>query len=258
MLVVGDVLAVAGTDVNAHLRLRAATLASGGVVSHGSAAGLWGLPVPISNDLVHVTVTVPTHRPIAGLCVHRRPLGPGDRSRVNEVDATSRRRTVLDCLLTWPDDRAADLLDHVLRCRMFTIDSLEQLAASASGDHGIVRLRQMLAASSAGSWSAAERKLHDLLRGARIRGWCANAAVSLLDGRTALIDVWFPAERVAIEVDGQAWHTDRTRFERDRARQNALILAGATVLRFTWTDITAAPERVVREVTSAVLSRRQG
>jgi very-short-patch-repair endonuclease len=51
-----------------------------------------------------------------------------------------------------------------------------------------------------------------------------------------------------IEVDGRAHHTTPDRFERDRERQNALVAAGWTVLRFTWRDLTTRPSAVVATV----------
>ncbi|MFN2535890.1 MAG: endonuclease domain-containing protein, partial [Pseudonocardiaceae bacterium] len=54
--------------------------------------------------------------------------------------------------------------------------------------------------------------------------------------------------RLAIEVDGWAWHSDVDRFATDRRRQNALVLAGWTVLRFTWNDLTCRPEAVIAQI----------
>ena len=49
------------------------------------------------------------------------------------------------------------------------------------------------------------------------------------------LDVAFKRERVAVEVDGWAYHSTSSAFENDRARQNALVVDGWLVLRFTWT-----------------------
>jgi very-short-patch-repair endonuclease len=65
-------------------------------------------------------------------------------------------------------------------------------------------------------------------------------------------DLAFPGCRLAVEVDGWAWHIDPDRFQRDRARQNALVLAGWTVLRFTWSDVTERPDRVVAQIRRAL------
>ena len=49
--------------------------------------------------------------------------------------------------------------------------------------------------------------------------------------------------------------TDEDLFESDRWRQNALVLEGWMVLRFTWTMITQDPDYVI-ETTRAALARR--
>ncbi len=66
------------------------------------------------------------------------------------------------------------------------------------------------------------------------------------------IDVAFPARRLAVEVDGWAWHSGVDRFRWDRQRQNALVNAGWRVLRFTWHDFTARPEAVIAEIRAAL------
>jgi very-short-patch-repair endonuclease len=59
-----------------------------------------------------------------------------------------------------------------------------------------------------------------------------------LRGRIAYIDVAFPEQKVAVEVDGRTAHGPWSdRFDDDRERQNALVAAGWRVLRFTWTHL---------------------
>ncbi len=64
-------------------------------------------------------------------------------------------------------------------------------------------------------------------------------------------DFLFEASRVVVEVDGFAYHSDAEAFNRDRTKQNALILARYVVLRFTWLDLTEYPDRVIAEVRRA-------
>ncbi len=61
----------------------------------------------------------------------------------------------------------------------------------------------------------------------------------------AVVDVALIASRIAIEVDGMAYHVDVDRFRRDRSRQNDLVALGWTVLRFTWADLTERPGYVI-------------
>ncbi|OWY60874.1 hypothetical protein B7486_66825 [cyanobacterium TDX16] len=53
---------------------------------------------------------------------------------------------------------------------------------------------------------------------------------------------------VAVEVDGFASRIDRSRFQDDRTRQNALVQAGWTVIRFTWEDVVKRPQLVVTTI----------
>jgi very-short-patch-repair endonuclease len=69
------------------------------------------------------------------------------------------------------------------------------------------------------------------------------------------VDVGFPGLKLALETDGLAFHSDSDDFHHDRVRQNAIILAGWQVLRFTWLDLTEYPERVIAEIRYAISAR---
>lgn len=59
------------------------------------------------------------------------------------------------------------------------------------------------------------------------------------------------ARRLAIEIDGKHYHSDAN-FEKDRWRQNALVLDGWLVLRFTCTMLQKYPDRVIETVRRAL------
>ena len=76
--------------------------------------------------------------------------------------------------------------------------------------------------------------------------------VVMRQGRRAVrLDFDF-GDRVVVELDSEKFHTDRDSFRHDRRRQNDLIQAGFTVLRFTWWDVMAAPEYVASTVATAL------
>ena len=94
--------------------------------------------------------------------------------------------------------------------------------------------------------------MRHILAGAGLPDWVANYAIHGEDGRIiAEIDFANPALKIAIEVDGRAFHSDRQSFERDRERQNMLVLRGWIVLRFTWERLVNDPEGVLAEVIAA-------
>jgi very-short-patch-repair endonuclease len=75
------------------------------------------------------------------------------------------------------------------------------------------------------------------------------------DGGPAIqADFLWPHERLVIETDGGAAHGTRMAFEDDRRRDQRLMVAGYTVVRFTCRQLTREPERVCGAVRN-VLAR---
>jgi very-short-patch-repair endonuclease len=91
-----------------------------------------------------------------------------------------------------------------------------------------------------------------LLSRGGVTGWVAGYPVVVGEELAATLDLAFPDVLLAIEIDGWAWHTDPERFQVDRRRQNALVTAGWTVLRFTWADLVERPAQVLATVVSAL------
>lgn len=133
----------------------------------------------------------------------------------------------------------------------FELTQLWRAHLRNKGRHGSPSARRLLQAASDGARSEAERLLVRLLRAAKVSGWKANFPVC-----GYLVDIAFPNERVAIEVDGWAFHSDQRTFQRDRTRQNAIALSGWQVLRFTWLDLTEHPQRVIAEIAAALRQPR--
>jgi very-short-patch-repair endonuclease len=64
---------------------------------------------------------------------------------------------------------------------------------------------------------------------------------------------FWPEERVAVEVDGFAYHRTRGRFEGDRSRDAALRKAGITVIRVTWRQLERDATAVLVDVAQALV-----
>ena len=110
------------------------------------------------------------------------------------------------------------------------------------------RLRRLLDQAASGTRSVAERRLARLLQAAAITGWRPNVGISDAAGLIGVGDFVFEHLRLILELDGWAFHTSPDRFQRDRSRQNRLVAAGWTVLRFTWRDLIERPDHVVNTV----------
>ena len=148
------------------------------------------------------------------------------------------------------------LVDDLLRTDRTggVLTQLHRALASSPGRAGNVVRRILLERSRSNPWSEAERHLHDLLDAAGITGWSANDPV-VEDGQRFHPDVVFRAARLILEVDGFAFHSGREVFERDRRRQNTLVINGWQVLRLTWRMLTEDPDGVIALIRRALVSR---
>lgn len=248
--VVGSALAHSGLEIGPWEQAHAAWLTwPDSVVCLGTAARVNRIPVP-DDGLVHVVV--PSPRASRGaLTRHEFPLGPGDVTRVGQAAVTTRRRTVLDCLGRLPDDQSEALTAWVLTRRLLGPGELARAIADRAGAWGNVRRRRALLDLRTGAASPAERRLHRLLRGAGLTGWRPNEPLSGHLGIYASADVYFPDVRLVVEIDGAAFH-GLDRFQADRTRQNLLVAAGCTVLRFTWADLTQRPDTVIAQIEASL------
>lgn len=93
-------------------------------------------------------------------------------------------------------------------------------------------LRQLLQKSKDRPFSPLEILAHEELRQADITGWKANAPIRV-GGKRYCADLLFDRQRLIIELDGWRFHSSHESFIEDRVRQNDLVLAGWTVLRYT-------------------------
>ncbi|MGI8458856.1 MAG: hypothetical protein ACR2LI_12190 [Propionibacteriaceae bacterium] len=130
------------------------------------------------------------------------------------------------------DEIGGEAIDDVLRVRAATLSQLHAALTMTPHRAGNRARRALLLDSRDEPWSEAERRFHRLLRRLGRTGWRANLRV-VVGPRIYYLDVAFPRQRVAIEIDGRIAHIGATAFAADRLRQNDLMLAGWVVLRLT-------------------------
>ncbi|MBW8173965.1 endonuclease domain-containing protein [Ornithinimicrobium sp. Arc0846-15] len=63
-----------------------------------------------------------------------------------------------------------------------------------------------------------------------------------VDGRRYVLDMWHEQARLAIELDGQAYHSGDAARQRDLTRDADLATLGVLTIRFTYADITSRPQ----------------
>lgn len=176
--------------------------------------------------------------------MRRRDLARSDVVERKGLRVTATALTVVEAAIR--DRDGVVLMDSALQSHVDLRD-LWRAHLRNKGRYGSPAARRLLRAASDGARSAAERLLLKLLRENAIGGWYANHPIDRYK-----VDVGFPVQKVAIEVDGWAFHSDADVFVKDRNRQNEIALLGWKVLRFTWLDLTEYPDRVIAEIRRAI------
>jgi very-short-patch-repair endonuclease len=229
-------------------RIRAAVWGRGCSAAASGVAAAWWLGL-MATDPGIVDVTVPRNshgRAASGTRVRRRDLDDRDVVERRGLRVTAVGLTVLEASVFSCDPT---IMDTALRRRVGLAD-LERTHLRNGKRYGSREARLLLEAAAGGARSEAERLVVQLLRGADIKGWEANFPVGPYE-----VDIAFPDQRVVIEIDGWAFHSNHEAFQKDRKRQNWLALRGWQVLRFTWLDLTAHPGRVRAEIRAAISAR---
>lgn len=182
-----------------------------------------------------------------GYSAARRTIEPGFRVEGGGIAVTSPAMTALD-LITEND---ASPIDVLLRTRWGTLSQLHQALAMSPHRDGNRQRLVALVDSAMEPWSEAERLLHRTLRKWPLsHRWFSNHPVRC-GSNNYFLDVAIPSRNIAIEVDGFEFHSSRQSFEDDRARQNDLVLAGWTVLRFTWRQLWEDADRCAQQILQA-------
>lgn len=237
-------------------RVRAAALWAGdrAALIGGAAAWWWRISEDAPTVVQLAAGSTSGSRAPAGVSISRPTTGPTERVRVDGLWVVHRSPAVLGAAVGLGLLHGARLVDQALQSGSVTVEGLRAVLSEYGARAGVVVARELVDLAAGGARSEAERRAVRELRGAGIRGWSTNYEVDVPGWGRAILDLAFPARRLVIEVDGWAFHRDVDRFRADVRRQNALILAGWTVIRVTWYDLVEDPAGVVRSVESALAS----
>lgn len=238
------VYAVGHTQLRREGRWLAAVLAvgPGAALSHRSAAALHG--IRDSSGVVDVTTTRRVRT--RGVVVHHTTtLDMSDVTIHSGIPVTTVARTLVDLSAILPANRVAMLLRETDRLGRLDTAALDAVLkrTSGRGSAGRGALQAALAAHERLATSLTLSELEDrflaLLDAEGLPRPLTNHRVHGMR-----VDAAWTHERIAVELDGWAYHHDRGAFQTDRARDLALVRAGWTVARFTHADVVDRPAHV--------------
>jgi very-short-patch-repair endonuclease len=240
---VGRLIAVhAGVYAVGHLptspidRAAGALLACGpgAVLSHGSAASLWGIRKTWSAPF---DVTVPSDRPRRGIHIHRsRALTRRDIRIQLGLHVTSPARTLLDVARTLSDKGLTRAVNDLRLSNHLRLPDLAELLKRLPKHPGAKRLQPFIKDPTGPTRSELEDAFVKFTRRYGLPTPQMNTTVNGYE-----VDALFPEHGVIVELDGYGFHSDRESFEGDRERDAKMLAAGLPTVRVTWERIDARP-----------------
>jgi very-short-patch-repair endonuclease len=231
-------------------RWMAAVLACGpdAVLSHGSAAALWGFGAE-QGGTIDVSVPARRRHRQPGIRVHRRTKAVlGDVVAHEGIPVTSPVRTLIDQatrLRPMQLERAvneADKLDRV------SADALHASLDDYRGQPGVTPLRKLLDPLT---FRLSDSELEQLTRPlARASGLPAPETKVWVNGYE--VDFFWPELGIVLEADGLRYHRTASQQKRGLERDQAHLAAGMWPLRFSHWQIKHDPAHVRKILRSAV------
>ena len=209
----------------------------GTALSHETAGSLWAFDGCKTSE-IHLLCPARRRSPVPWLLLHQGSLSSKERVQLGRFFVISASRTLLDLAVCMQRPDLEIALESALRRKATTVFRLQQFLAErgTSGRAGASNLQSLLAERRVGhraTDSALEVKVQRLLRSASIDGFEVRPLLRLGDGSLVEPDLFFRAQRVAIDAHGYQYHSGRSAWEKDIERKARLVSNGITVLEVT-------------------------
>jgi very-short-patch-repair endonuclease len=228
-------------------RWMAAVLACGSaaVLSHRSAAALWGF-LGAASPRIDVTTPRRGGRAVPRIRRHRvRRLPPEDTTKVDGIPVTTVARTLFDLAEALDRSALEQAFEAAERSELLDMRAVALTMERNPGRRAHRALRSLLPSLVAPepTRSELERLFHRLCRLAGLPLPRVNVLVEGFE-----VDAYWPVHRLVVEVDSWRFHRTRAAFERDRARDAALLVANYRVMRVTYRQLREDPVGVAARV----------
>jgi very-short-patch-repair endonuclease len=224
---------------------------TGAVLSHDSAAMLWGMwgknagneGRQVRPPVIHVSVPSNRSRRLDGIRAHRRrQLGETELTQREGIRVTTPARTLIDLATLLEPSQLETAVNAADKLGLVDPEQLRREVDRRRGTEGVKRLRRVLDRRTfAVTDSELERRFLRLVRRAHLPA--PKTQQPVIGFR---VDFLWPERRLVVEADGLRYHRTPQQQGKDRARDQALVVAGFTVLRFTHAQVAYDPDHVVK------------
>ncbi|HVY96364.1 MAG TPA: type IV toxin-antitoxin system AbiEi family antitoxin domain-containing protein [Solirubrobacterales bacterium] len=238
------VYAVGRRELTREGRWMAAVLACGtdAVLSHGSAAALWGIGQEW--HLIEVSVRHRGWPRRRGLKVRSRPALPEqDITARRGIPVTTVARTILDQAATPISDGSLERLVNeadVARDIDLDLPALRRYCDRRRGEPGVRRLRRLLDPET---FRLSDSELERLFRPLAIAAGLPQPLTRVIVNGYK-VDFYWPELALVVETDSLRYHRSAIKQTRDLVRDQVHTAAGLTTLRFTHWQVAHEPGHV--------------
>lgn len=218
----------------------------GTLLSHRTAAVLWGFQRH-QRGPIHVTAPCGRQgvRRREGIWVHRCKLAAEDRTTRDGFPVTTVARTLFDFAEIVPFESLKGAAEEADRLKLLRLAELEQVCARGRGRRALRPVRQLLEELRPPDEgrSPLEIRFPAFIREYRLPEPIQN--VQVLDHE---VDALWPAAKLIVELDSWEYHGHRAAFERDRARDPKLLIAGYRTIRVTHRRLDREAAQLAAEI----------
>jgi very-short-patch-repair endonuclease len=243
-----NVYAVGHSRLTSRSRWWAALLAygPGTMLSHRTGAVLWGIQRPRRGpiDVTAICGRQGIERR-KGIWVHRCKFGAEDVTTRDGFPVTTVARTLFDLAEVAPYETLKGAAEEADRLKLLRLRELERVCEHGNGRRALRPMRRLLVdlhAPDEGR-SPLEIRFAVFVREHRLPVPIQNADVLGHE-----VDALWPEERLIAELDSWEHHAHRAAFERDRARDPKMLIAGYRTIRVTHYRLDREPEQLAAEI----------
>ena len=223
----------------------------GAVLSHRSAAVLWGLRKGDGRPTIDVAAPNRRGRIPQGISAHRDgSLTPQDRTAAHGIPCTTVARTLLDFAGVAPLWELRKAVSEAEVLRILDHDAVRKLIKRCRGRRGVARLRLVMdEIHPKTKWTRSDMEIAFLEMCKRAGLPEPEVNVMLYPGgRKIMPDFLWRDAGLVVEADSREFHDTGSAFESDREREQRLQLAGWRVSRCTWRQIEREPRRLAETI----------
>jgi hypothetical protein len=218
----------------------------GTVLSHHTAAVLWGFQRHRSGP-IHVTASGGRQgiERRKGIWVHRCKLAAEDRTARDGFPVTTVARTLFDFAEVAPYETLKGAAEEADRLKLLRLRELEEVCEQGRGRQALRPVRRLLVELEPPDEG---RSPLEIRFPAFVREYSLPTPVQNVDVLGHEVDVLWPQAKLIVELDSWEYHGHRAAFERDRARDPKLLIAGYRTMRVTHRRLDREADQLAAEI----------